>query len=67
VARKPVTDQDLINQVVEARCSALEAKVNFLWEMVEFLNANPNYRVGDYLQENHDRVAQIDLGGENCQ
>lgn len=43
---------------------ALKKKVDFLWRMTEFLNENPRYKVGDYLQEHHVEVARLNQGSE---
>jgi hypothetical protein len=43
----------------EARLAKLEAKVEFLWDMVVFLNMHPYYKVGDYLNEHAAKLKEL--------
>ena len=43
----------------EEQLAKLKHKVNFLWDMVVFLQERPGYKVGDYMLERSAEVARI--------
>jgi hypothetical protein len=57
----PVTDQPAPS--LEDQVAALKRKVDFLWNMVVFLEDHVYYKVGDYMMERADEVAAITQEG----
>lgn len=47
----------------EEQLAKLQAKVDFIWDMIVFLEDHPGYKVGDYMLEHNVEVARITQEG----
>jgi hypothetical protein len=58
---EPVT-KDAVTDLQE-EFARLRRKVDFLWEMVMFLEKYPNYKVGDYMLERNAEALALTKDG----